>query len=66
MAASRAQPRKGIKNPKGKRKVRTVMSEYKKGELHSGSKKGPKVTSRKQAVAIAMSEGRKAARKKRA
>ena len=40
------------------------MSEYKKGKLHSGSKKGPKVTSRKQAVAIAMSEGRKAARKR--
>jgi hypothetical protein len=40
------------------------MSEYKKGNLHSGSKKGPKVTSRKQAVAIAMSEGRKAARKR--
>ena len=53
-----------MKGGKGKRKVRTVMSEYKKGKLRSGSKKGPKVTNPKQAVAIAMSEGRKAARKR--
>jgi len=32
------------------------MREYDKGELHSGSKKGPVVKSRKQAIAIAMSE----------
>lgn len=38
------------------KKVGVVMREFKKGKLHSGSKKGPKVTSRKQAVAIAMSE----------
>ena len=37
-------------------KVHTVMSEFKQGTLHSGSKKGPKVTNRKQAVTIAMSE----------
>ena len=37
-------------------KVGKVMKEYKAGELHSGSKKGPEVTSRKQAIAIAMSE----------
>lgn len=37
-------------------KVSKVMGEYKRGELHSGSKKGPVVTSKKQAVAIAMSE----------
>lgn len=41
------------KNPK---KVEKVMKEYKEGELHSGSKKGPVVTSKKQAVAIALSE----------
>lgn len=35
-----------------------VMSEYKKGSLHSGSKKGPVVKSRKQAVAIMLSEKR--------
>jgi hypothetical protein len=37
-------------------KVGKVMHEYKAGELHSGSKKGPEVTSKKQAVAIALSE----------
>jgi hypothetical protein len=41
---------------KMKSKVRKVMKEYKEGKLHSGSKKGPVVKSRKQAVAIAMSE----------
>jgi hypothetical protein len=41
-------------------KVQKVMHEFKHGELHSGSKQGPKVGSRKQAVAIAMSEARKA------
>ena len=64
MAISRTQTGKELKGGKGKRKVSTVMSEYKRGKLHSGSKKGPKVTGRKQAVAIAMSEGRKAARKR--
>ena len=39
--------------------VAGVMSEFKHGELHSGSKSGPKVTSRKQAIAIGMSEQRK-------
>ena len=43
-----------------KSKMQKVMGEYKRGTLHSGSKKGPKVTSRKQAVAIAMSEQRRA------
>lgn len=37
-------------------KVHRVLHEFKHGELRSGSKKGPKVTKRKQAVAIAMSE----------
>jgi len=41
-------------------KVKKVMGEFKRGTLHSGSKKGPKVTDRKQAVAIAMSEAKKA------
>ncbi len=44
------------------RKVGKVMGEFKRGKLHSGSKRGPRVTSRKQAVAIAMSEKRKAER----
>lgn len=41
-------------------KVHKVMSEFKTGKLHSGSKKGPTVSNRKQAVAIALSEARKA------
>ncbi|NDG29295.1 hypothetical protein EB118_04230 [bacterium] len=43
-----------------KGKVEKVMGEYKRGALHSGSKKGPKVKSRKQAIAIALSEARDA------
>jgi hypothetical protein len=35
-----------------------VMSKFKSGKLHSGSKTGPKVTNRKQAIAIMMSEKR--------
>ena len=45
-----------MKKSKGKGKVEKVMKEYKEGKLHSGSKKGPVVKSKKQAVAIAMSE----------
>jgi hypothetical protein len=48
---------------KGEKKVAKVMREFKHGKLHSGSKKGPEVTNRKQAVAIAMSESRKGKRK---
>jgi DNA transposition AAA+ family ATPase len=33
-----------------------TMKEFKKGKLHSGSKEGPKVKSRKQAIAIGLSE----------
>lgn len=35
-----------------------TMKEFKKGQLHSGSKKGPVVKSRKQAIAIGLSEQR--------
>jgi len=35
------------------------MGKYAKGKLHSGSKSGPKVKSRKQAVAIMLSERKK-------
>lgn len=42
-----------------KGKVEKVMHEYKHGQLHSGSKHGPRVTSRKQAIAIALSEARR-------
>lgn len=47
----------------GAAKVGKVMSEFKAGELHSGSKSGPVVKDRKQAVAIALSEARKAGRR---
>lgn len=36
-----------------------TMKMYKRGELHSGSKRGPTVKSKKQAVAIMLSEARK-------
>lgn len=41
---------------RGARKITRVMREFKQGKLHSTSKKGPKVRSRKQAIAIALSE----------
>jgi hypothetical protein len=41
---------------KAKTKVHRVLSEFKRGTLHSGSKRGPKVRSRKQAIAIALSQ----------
>lgn len=50
------------KMTKGAAKVKKVMKEFKEGKLHSGSKKGPEVTNPKQAVAIALSEERKASR----
>lgn len=52
--------------PVSQKKVGKVMKEYKQGKLRSGKPgpgKGPKVKSRKQAVAIALSEGRRAAKK---
>ena len=46
---------------KGKSKIHKVMKEHKQGTLKSGS--GKKVKSRKQAVAIALSEARKSGAK---
>jgi hypothetical protein len=40
--------------------VEGVMHEFKHGELHSGSAKGPVVKNRRQAIAIALSEQRQA------
>ena len=45
---------------RGNVKVEKTMHEFKHGTLHSGSKKGPKVTDREQAIAIALSQQRKA------
>lgn len=50
-------------NKKIKSKMSKVMTEFKKGMLHSGSKKGPKVTKRKQAIAIAISEAKRGKKK---
>ena len=47
-----------MKKSKGQKKVEKVMREFKGGSLHSG-KGGPVVKSRKQAVAIALSEAGK-------
>ena len=49
---------------RGEAKMRTTMREFKKDQLHSGSKTGPKVQSRAQAVAIGLSQAREANRKK--
>lgn len=46
-----------------KKKVEKVMHEFKEGVLHSGSKKGPRVENPKQAIAIGLSEARKAGAK---
>jgi hypothetical protein len=48
---------------KKKGKIEKVLHEFKEGELHSGSKKGPIVNKRSQAIAIALSEARKAGEK---
>jgi len=46
-------------------KVQAVMHEYKHGQLHSGSKKGPIVKSRDQAVAIAMNQSGQSKKKRK-
>ena len=51
---------KGGMTGKQQAKVGQVMREFKAGDLHSGSKSGPVVKSRKQAIAIGMAEARKA------
>jgi hypothetical protein len=51
--------KKAIKKGLKEEKIAKVIREYKRGKLHSGSKKGPKVTSAKQAIAIGLSEARR-------
>ena len=58
MAMSRANMNQQITKPGQKKKVASVMREFKKGELHSG-KKGPVVKNPKQAIAIALSQASK-------
>jgi len=42
-----------------KQVMQTEMHKFKHGQLHSGSKKGPIVKNRKQAIAIGLSEAGK-------
>ena len=42
-----------------KDKMQKMMHEFKEGKLHFGSKTGPKVKSRKQAIAIGLNQKRK-------
>jgi hypothetical protein len=53
--------KKTSSDEKGRDKIHKVMKEEKEGTLKSGS--GKKVTDRKQAIAIALSEARKAGAK---
>ena len=46
--------------PQRREKIEKVMDEFKAGSLNSGAPTGPRVTSRDQAVAIALSEQRRA------
>ena len=48
--------------PKAAKKVKEAVREYKRGELRSG-RSGKKVTSRRQAVAIGLSQARKSGAK---
>ena len=50
--------------PKGRAGVKAEMHKWKEGTLHSGSKKGTIVKSRKQAIAIGLSEAGLSRKKK--
>lgn len=49
-----------LSSPKVKSKIKRTMGEWKRGKLRSGSKRGPKVKSRAQAIAIGISQAKKA------
>lgn len=57
------------RKPKTKAGKKAVMKEemgrFKRGQLHSGSAKGPIVKNRKQAVAISLNQSGQSARRKR-
>ena len=54
-----------VKLRRSRKKIKVVMKEFKEGKLPSGSKKGPKVKKRSQAIAIALEESRKVNSKKK-
>jgi hypothetical protein len=58
-----AKKKKKGSSAKAQSKVAKVMREFKKGRLKGGKGKHPKVTSRKQAIAIGLSEARRAGAK---
>ena len=62
MATVKKASAKNTSATKGEKKIEEVMNEFKEGELKSGST-GKKVTNRKQAIAIALSEAREAGAK---
>ena len=52
------------KKTSGKKgKIRKVLTEFKENKLHSGSKKGPLVKGKAQALAIGLNEARDAGSK---
>jgi len=52
-----------MKKAKASKKVAKVMKEFKSGTLNSGSNKGPVVTNKKQAIAIALSQAKMSKKK---
>lgn len=52
-----------VRTSKGRAVVRHDMGKFKRGTLRSGSKTGRRVRSRKQAVAIALNQARRKARR---
>lgn len=58
-----ARKRKYPRGPAAQRKIRRVLHEHRLGKLRSSS--GQKVTNRKQAIAIALSEARRQGRPRR-
>jgi len=49
-----------MSSPRVKAKIKKTMGEFRRGRLRSGSKKGPKVKDRKQAIAISINQAKKA------
>ena len=60
--------KKSASKKKKRGRMKEEMNKFAKGDLHSGSKKGPIVTDRKQAIAISLNEAgmsRKKSKKKK-